>query len=165
MVAMGLRSVLWFVYTFLVSTGLLLASVNEVTASDTSEIILTGPERTVSEGYFQLEFQLAAPRDTQNVIIERSTSEAFQSIEASYPPLGSFQTITLSGFDDGTYYFRAINTDTGLVSNVVAVSVQHYPLSRALVLFGAGAIIFMLLVTFILKAHRKTQAGVKKGDL
>ncbi|RTE86933.1 MULTISPECIES: hypothetical protein [Gammaproteobacteria] len=162
MVATGLRSVLWFVCTFLLCVSINVAHATSIT--------LTGPSGTVSEGYFQLEYQLESVNSegssVNTIVFERAASESFDVVEDRYPPLGSFSQVTLSGFSNGTYYFRARDTQSGETSNIVSVTVQHYPLSRALTLFGLGALIFIALVVFILHAHsRSSDQSVSKGSV
>ena len=128
---------------------------------------LEGPERS-REGYFQL--QVNGLDDDQAFIIELASAEDFSSIDATFSPLGSFRQLSLSGFDDGTYYFRARLDNNGepgsaVHSNVLQVQVEHYPLWQALGLFGLGAVLFIALVTTLLRLHwhsRTRQTGNKE---
>lgn len=139
------------------------------TRVDTYE--LSGPDRVVREGYFQLDMQLSVAvteaTDHARFVVEMSDAEDFSAIAATFTPLGSFTRLSLSGFDDGVYYFRlrsgsATQTDTTgeVLSNVVRVEVRHYPLSRALALFVAGAVLFSILLALIVRfSWRDRKAG------
>lgn len=136
---------------------------------------LSGPDRVVREGYFQLDMQLnvqlsvavTEATDHARFVVEMSDAEDFSAIAATFTPLGSFTRLSLSGFDDGVYYFRlrsgsATQTDTTgeVLSNVVRVEVRHYPLSRALALFVAGAVLFSILLALIVRfSWRDRKAG------
>ncbi|MCC5880762.1 MAG: hypothetical protein JJU03_12795 [Idiomarina sp.] len=148
----------------LVLTGQLVppahAQASGTSQSDTNHTItLTGTERS-SEGYFQL--QVEGLNDQQQFVIEQSSSADFYTIEARFPPLGSFRQISLSGFDDGTYFFRArVEQGDNAVSYSTThqVSVQHYPLWQALSLFGVGLGLFVALLTTLLWLHWNSQRG------
>lgn len=167
--------------TLLLGASLLVFSGQLVTAAQAAELFkLQGPERS-REGYFQLEVD--GLDDDQAFVIELSTSEDFSSIDATFSPLGSFRQLSLSGFDDGTYYFRARLGSNGEVdkrvetehdeladesseqgeedtySNVVRVDVEHYPLWQALGLFALGALLFIALITVLLRLHWRSRSG------
>lgn len=115
------------------------------------------------EGYFVLRLS-AVPK--QKLIVEYSTDESFQKVERRYPWFGDFQSMTLTGFGDGVHYFRItprVNETTEVseqysqLSNVVRVQVDHYSLTQALILFGFGGVMFIVLVVIILQQHRRSQ--------
>lgn len=116
------------------------------------------------EGYFVLHLS-AAP--TQNLTVEYATDESFQKVERRYPWFGDFQSMTLTGFGDGNHYFRlttggnetAVGSEQHTqLSNVVRVQVDHYSLTQALILFGFGGVLFVILVVIILQQHRRSQS-------
>ncbi|MDX1706421.1 hypothetical protein [Pseudidiomarina sp.] len=113
-----------------------------------AEYVLGGPEATVREGYFIL--SLDNP-PTGDVTIQQSADTDFSSVTAEFNWFGDFSATTLSGFADGTYYFR-LNTPEGF-SNVIQVEVLHYPLWQAFSLFFAGLLLFLILVLLIVRMH------------
>lgn len=137
----------WLFTTVLLVMGLLPAQ----GAQD--DWTLSGPEQT-REGYFQL--RLDGPDERASFIVEQSTDEDFTEVVASFSPLGSFRQISLSGFDDGHYYFRAHIEVAGesLYSNVHPLEVRHYPLWQALGLFIMGALVFIALLGTLWHLHR-----------
>jgi len=133
-----------------------------VVQSNTAVPQLSAPAQS-REGYFVLRLSEAP---TQNLMVEYSTDESFQKVERRYPWFGDFQSMTLTGFGDGNHYFRLITgsneTAAGSeqhtqLSNVVLVQVDHYSLTHALILFGFGGVLFVILVVIILQQHRRSQ--------
>lgn len=113
-----------------------------------SEYVLGGPDTTVREGYFIL--SLDNP-PTGDLTIQQSADADFSAITTEFNWFGDFSATTLSGFADGTYYFR-VNTAAGS-SNVIKVEVLHYPLWQAFSLFFAGLLLFLILVLLIVRMH------------
>lgn len=125
------------------------------TSAQADEIELSGPSDKVSEGYFNLEVEGLS--DEQRFVVEMSQHEAFDSVDREFEPLGMFRQLSLSGFDDGTYYFRARSGEQ--YSNVVSVTVAHYPLWQALALFLLGLMLFAALVFTIVYLYRRSGEG------
>lgn len=121
-------------------------------SAQAADFELSGPSDKVSEGYFYLEVDGLS--DDQRFVVEMSHNDDFAAVEREFEPLGMFRELSLSGFDDGTYYFRARSGDR--YSNVVSVRVSHYPLWQALLLFGLGLIIFATLVYTIVYFYRRS---------
>lgn len=122
--------------------------------AQTDELELSGPSATVREGYFTLSVETAEGESTESLIVERSTSENFNSVTHQYPFLGSTTSMTLSGFADGDYWFRvSTGEQSGKQSSpAIRVQVQHYPLWQALSLFAVGAALFLVVLVYILRA-------------
>lgn len=153
------KAVTWIV--LLVTLAVMSASGSALAKASSEALTLTGPTTTISEGYFNLEVTHA--QNPHDILIEQGSDATFSSVSAEFRPMGSFEQISLSGFDDGTYYFRAREGDR--VSNVVEVTVRHYPLWQAFSLFGLGAVIFILLVKTIIRYHLRSDSTVKNtGD-
>ncbi|RUO25967.1 hypothetical protein CWE09_04365 [Aliidiomarina minuta] len=133
-----------------VSAALLIIAVSWQGSAQESDIQLSGPSGAVAEGYFRLTLQ-GLP-DSERFTIEMAEDDQFSAIIAEYQPMGMFRELSLSGFDNGIYYFRAQSGDQ--TSNTVSVEVRHYPLWQALSLFVVGAILFFLLIMTIIKYHR-----------
>ena len=123
----------------------------------TSSWVLTGPEHT-REGYFQLRLEHPLDDDASEAstefIIELSRHADFSSIEQEFAPLCSLTQLSLSGFEDGIYFFRA-RTATNEYSNIHRIEVSHYPLWQALSTFVLGAILLTSLLTTLLMLHRR----------
>lgn|GEM_PF-383037 len=122
------------------------------------------------EGYFVLNAQAQPSISVQSLWVDHATSAEFSHITRSYPWLGrgvaDFQQITLTGFTSGDHYFRLRNAAGDVLSNVVHVRVDHYPLWQALGLFFAGLTVFILLVVLIIANHRtasRTKISQSKG--
>ena len=127
----------------------------------TSSWVLTGPEHS-REGYFQLRLEqgpeVEAADASAEFIIEVSRHADFSNIEQEFAPLGSFTQLSLSGFDDGIYYFRA-RTASDDYSNIHRIEVSHYPLWQALSTFVLGAILLTRLLTTLFMLHRRYRAA------
>lgn len=130
---------------------------------------LSAPELS-REGYFVLSAQAQPSAATQLLWVDYATSAQFSHISRSYPWLGQgvqdFQQITLTGFTSGDHYFRLRNAAGDVLSNVVHVRVDHYPLWQALGLFFAGLTVFIVLVVLIIANHRtasRTKISQSKG--
>ena len=118
---------------------------------------LSAPELS-REGYFVLTAQVQSSAAEQSLWVDYAGSAQFAHVSRSYPWLGrgvaDFQQITLTGFTSGDHYFRLRNAAGDVLSNVVHVRVDHYPLWQALGLFFAGLTVFMVLVVLIIANHR-----------
>lgn len=71
---------------------------------------------------------------------------------------GDFKQISLTGFADGSYWFRARGEDADgnlWYSEPTRVEVKHYPLWQAFGLFASGALMFVVLSYYLLRSHLK----------
>jgi hypothetical protein len=121
-------------------------------SAQAADFKLSGPTDKVSEGYFNLKVEGLG--DEQRFVVEMAHNETFSNVERQFEPLGAFRQLSLSGFDDGTYYFRARSGEQ--YSNVIAVTVSHYPLWQALLLFSLGLILFAALVFTVVYFYRRS---------
>ncbi|MGX5913794.1 hypothetical protein ACR0ST_03585 [Aliidiomarina sp. Khilg15.8] len=121
-------------------------------SAEAADFELSGPSEKVAEGYFYLEVD--GLQEDQRFVVEMSHDQDFSMVAREFEPLGMFRELSLSGFDDGTYYFRARSGER--YSNVVAVTVSHYSLWQALFLFTLGLIIFATLVYTIVYFYRRS---------
>lgn len=62
--------------------------------------------------------------------------------------------VHLSGFDDGLYYARLVNTQGNPTTDTVLFEVRHRPLAAAVQLFLAGLALFVLLVAVMIRFTR-----------
>lgn len=153
--------------TLLLSVSLLVISSQLMTPAYAAQVLsLNGPAHS-REGYFQL--QVGNLQEGQRFVIEQSSNESFNHVDATYPPLGSFQQLSLSGFDNGSYFFRARllqdseSIDAVVYSNIHQISVEHYSLWQALSLFAIGAMLFIALITVLLRLHWQNRAQTAQG--
>lgn len=88
--------------------------------------------------------------EQNDAVLQQALSTQFSdAIERSIPAAGS---VTLSGLDDGTYYFRAGTSDAW--SNTITVDVEHHSLGRALGFFSLGLVLFIILISTIVLGNR-----------
>ncbi len=106
-----------------------------------------------TEGYFVISWASVSDPDSP-VILQQSPSENFGvtvTREFNVPPNSS---ITITGLQDGQYYFRAKAQDESAFSNVLMVEVAHHSLLRALSFFAIGLILFLILLVTIISGNR-----------
>lgn len=125
------------------------------------QLMLDGPDSPSREGYFTVSISTPGQPEMslQNLRVETSLSKNFATVEQTFPALGDFKQLSLTGFSDGTYFLRARADNIAEPSAPIKVVVDHYPLWQALSLFGCGLVLFVLLVTVLLRAHSRTEAG------
>lgn len=102
-----------------------------------------------TEGYFVLDW--SAPADTPLILQQANSADFRAPLER---PLAAAGSLTLTGFADGLYYFRA-GPAGGPWSETVTVEIRHHPLGRALGFFSLGLALFTILGLTILLGHRR----------
>ncbi len=118
-----------------------------------ADISLSSDTTLSTEGYFVISWTSVSESDAP-VILQQSPSENFGttiSREFNLPKNGS---ITITGLDDGEYYFRAIHSGQSSFSDVLVVEVAHHSLQRAVAFFLVGLVLFLILVVTIIKGNR-----------
>ena len=115
---------------------------------------LSGPDAPSREGYFTLSI---TPAPQQQLVLQQSQSATFDTIDAEFRWFGDFEQITLTGFTDGEYFFRLQPAADAAEapSNVVKVTVNHYPRWQAYSLFFIGLALFIVLVASLLILRRR----------
>lgn len=116
-----------------------------------------GRQIETPDGYAQLEWttetELESPRfvqfEFQLEIAERSD---FSDRELVYQ--GKQTSAFVSGLSDGTYFYRIrgrndAESEWGAWSPTLRIGVAHHSLTTALVLFGAGAVVFVSTAVFV----------------
>lgn len=88
------------------------------------------------------------------LVLQQATTADFRAPSAT--PVEASGSLTLTGFKDGLYYFR-VGAD-GQWSAVQEVRVAHHSLSKALIWFAVGALLFVVLAITILSASRERAA-------
>lgn len=96
-------------------------------------------------GYFQLNWQ---DESEQSFLLQQSSQADFHDPITLYQ--GPDQATVISGLPDGDYYYRVANEDHQW-SKPVKVTVKHHSLTKALGFFGLGAIMFIVMVTLLIK--------------
>lgn len=132
-------------FTFCVLFLLCLVS-NSTLAADSNWSLDSDTELS-REGYFVLSWSLG---DSQAYEVQHADNRSF--IGAKTYPVPANSSMTLSGFADGNYYFRAGGEDTW--TETVQVTVEHHSLARALGIFCCGFILFILLIVVIFRGNR-----------
>ncbi|MGM0480515.1 MAG: hypothetical protein ACQEQZ_01145 [Pseudomonadota bacterium] len=124
------------------------------------QLQLSGPQQTVKEGYFTVTVTVRGGNGSSaspGLIIEAAQDPKFSENVRRFPALNDFQQLSLSGFSNGTYFLRATAEPVEQPSNVIKVTVQHYPLWQALGLFTVGLLMFVALVVTIIRSHIQHQ--------
>ncbi len=92
------------------------------------------------------------------VFLRQSQSRDF-SVSKKYA-IASIEALTLSGFEDGEYFFQIVSPAGN--SNVLQVRVQHHALSKAMGFFLTGLLLFVVLacsIFFGLKQSKDENLG------
>ena len=113
-----------------------LSSETALCATDTPTLVTDTD--VAAEGYFVLSWDTAA--SISRPLLQQSIFPDFTRERESYVVAQS-GSMTLTGFPDGKYYFR-VGTG-GDWSRVLEVTVRHHPLSRALMFFFTGLVLFV----------------------
>lgn len=114
-----------------------------------ADIVFTTPDQQIVDaGYIKLEWtnEAAVP-----IRLEQARLADFSDAVAIYE--GAGDTLFVSGLSDGDYFFRVVDAK-GAASSVLAATVQHQPLDRALMLLALGAATTLATVFVILKGAR-----------
>lgn len=114
---------------------------------------LSGPSETIKEGYFTVSVTVNGEVEPKDLAVEASLDSDFRENVQRFPALGDFKRLSLTGFSDGTYYLRATASNIPAPSDVIKITVKHYPLWQALGLFIIGLMLFVTLVTVLLRSH------------
>ena len=115
-----------------------------------ADISLSSDTDLSSEGYFVLSWT-SEPGSETPVVLQQSTTRNFSSpFEYTLAANGS---ITLTGFEDGRYYFRA-RQEGSPFSEPLVVEVAHHSLQRAFGFFMVGLALFIILVMTIVRGNR-----------
>lgn len=114
-------------------------------------ISLEGPE-TSDTGHFQLSWD-SDDTDMVNFRLEQAAKEDFSDARVLYE--GSDHASSMSGYLDGTYYFRVCDESGTRCSETLTVTVQHHSLGQALVYLALGAAVFISTLVLIVGGHRR----------
>lgn len=96
----------------------------------------------LSAGYATLTWQEV---DGKIFELKENTTAGWRTIYS-----GEDRATTLSGLKNGTYEF-ALWVDGAQRGEPLALTVKHHPLSRAWIFFGIGALMFVALVSLLMR--------------
>ena len=120
---------------------------------------LESDTEVATEGYFVLTWQVGNEAD-DGLVLQRDVDPRFSDpLERSIPASGS---ATITGLEDGQYYFRAGSPVAGWSPSVM-VEVRHHSLGRAFSFFFLGLALFAVLMVTIYIGHRATRTRIFKG--
>lgn len=131
------------------STGHTLLAADTILESDTT---------LTSEGYFVLSW-VSSPETQGPIILSESTDPGFSPARDYEIPANGQKTIT--GLENGRYYFRAGTPDDW--SEQVVIEVRHHSLARAAFFFFTGLALFLILVFTIVLGNRIQKGGSHAG--
>lgn len=103
-----------------------------------------------TEGYLVLSWDAASA--PASLLLEQSTNADFSN--SVRREVGEARATTLTGLEDGDYYFR-LSSASGPLSEPVHVQVAHHSLTRAASFFFLGACLFGLLIFVIISGNRE----------
>jgi len=123
--------------------------------------VLTTDTDLATAGYYQLSWQPGVTGALNKKLyfeLQQSTDQSFRRIQSIYR--GPDQASVISGQPDGDYYYRVrlVSQDVlaGEWSKSVHIKVQHHSMQRAWFFFCAGAIVFIMTLSFIVLSARNS---------
>jgi len=131
-------------------------SLTAVAGSGSPLLVLSSDTDVARAGYYRLQWHWSsadgAPQGPFQ--LQESSTPDFSDALALYR--GPDLATVISGRRDGVRYYRvgSQHSETRW-SNVVAVETQHHSLSRALLFFAAGGLVFALTLGVILRGSRQ----------
>ena len=109
----------------------------------------------VHAGYYKLTW----PSSFGNSFILEESNDKFFS-NPTVLRIHNEESITLTGRQDGSYYYR-IKDSNDKLSNVVHVTVEHHSLQKAFAFFALGLSLFVILIFVLRMGHLsiRSEAG------
>lgn len=112
---------------------------------------LSADSQISNAGYYRLSWTSDI---ADNFILQENLTRSFESPKNVYT--GPDTATVISGKSTGTYFYRVgANTATGRTewSDITRVEVAHHPLSRALLFFTTGFIVFIAILLVIIRGN------------
>lgn len=106
--------------------------------------VLTVDDPTPRAGFFVLSWK---PSAANSVVLQQSKQATFDGVRQW--PVDGVRAFTMSGLNDGVYFYRLVNNQGNALSGIVKVEVKHHSLVRAWILFVVGALLFSFLIRYI----------------
>ena len=109
-------------------------------------------------GYYQLSWHLGmdgASLKKPIFLLQQSSDQQFENAKTIYR--GSDLSTVISGMPNGKYFYRlrldnnANETHLAAWGDTVIVEVKHHSLTKAILFFSAGALVFLIALIFILR--------------
>ena len=116
---------------------------------------LTSDTDIATAGFYRLTWKTT---QAGAVELQEATDPAFRNTITFYK--GPDRATVISGKPNGTWYYRVralIGAQPGTWSEPVAVKVSHHSLSRALLFFGLGVVVFLATLTMVFRAAGKAR--------
>lgn len=127
----------------------------------TAEVCIAQPllesnTELATAGYFQLKWKLPDEKERKVEVftLQTSANPDFSTATRTIYQ-GPDSSSVISGLADGTYYYRVSDSFSGQNSPVLKVEVKHHSISRALIFFGLGTLMFVFTVVVLLKGSSK----------
>lgn len=114
---------------------------------------ISSDSKLSTAGYFQLSWQDDSAHSFQ---LQQATRADFREAVTLYQ--GSDQATVISGLPDGDYFYRVANENHQL-SKPIKVSVKHHSLSKALAFFGLGAVMFVIMVSLLIRGATRKETS------
>ncbi|WP_417656809.1 hypothetical protein [Pseudidiomarina aestuarii] len=144
----------------------LVAVIFTATQAAAQDYQLSGPDGSVRAGYFVVEASLREsaeePVSLSELQLQQATSTDFNNPKR-YRFFGDFSELTATGVPSGHYFLRLVDEQGQSHSNVIEVTVDHYPLWQALSLFGIGLLLFVTLVATQFYFFKRTTTQASQG--
>ncbi|MCW8857208.1 MAG: hypothetical protein OQJ95_07590 [Kangiella sp.] len=169
--AIQLIAVIFFVFSL--NSAAFSAENSSVCEGVNCELKLEPKEQSSNAGYFSVEWNTSSTNqiDPEQVLIDSArksplylqlaTNESFspqlQRLDVTHQ-----DKIHLTGYDDGTYFLRLLDEQQNVLSNVASVTVTHHPLARVWLVFGVGALMFVILIGYMIsRAFRSKETSTE----
>jgi len=114
------------------------------------------------DGRFNISWKLP---ESSKIELQQSRNSDAETYTTIYQ--GFDLSTVITGFSNGQYHYRArLIKQTGQASNwspVITIDVQHHSLSKALIFFGIGLIVFLSTLLLIVLGNKKHQHGFNNG--
>lgn len=78
-----------------------------------------------------------------------ATDQTFSEVTHTIPIHSTKRKVSLTGFSDGEYYVRLFDGNNEPVSNTLKVTVKHHSMDRVWIIFTSGAVLFILLIAYM----------------
>ena len=106
-------------------------------------------------GYYKLSW--SSPFDKSSTL-EESNDSLFTNPSVFH--IHNHDSITLTGRENGTYYYRMRDSNDEF-SNVVHVTVKHHSVEKAFAFFALGLCIFIILIFVLRSGHLSIKMEAK----
>lgn len=145
-----------------------------VCEGDNCKLKLEPLEQDSNAGYFSVEWNSLTTHQSgaEQVLIDSAgntplylqlaTNESF-SPELQLLDVTHQDKIHLTGYDEGTYFLRLLDEQQNVLSNVASVTVAHHSLLRVWLVFAVGAIMFLILIGYMISRAFQSKETSTEG--